>query len=251
MKLLGQQKHLDNLNMIFKQKDHTARSTALLTSEPPVGFGKMSHQTIYSILKGDTDAKYWQLQEFARILDVKVNKIISDDVAKLEIIQYFDRELGHFVPRKYDQPIEVIYSLKDLYMPPSYKAMYWNTKGMKKRPAFSIINMEHKDWAKDKSKRDALIYIDVMLQCARDQMFYYGKILDFNKSGTVVFQQWKSTFISEDDTKFTHLGKRKSYKGMLINDMELREDCHFDAIYPQIAEISLFAEDYKIEQISL
>ena len=251
MKLLGQKKYLDRLNSIIKQQGHTARSLALLTLEAPKGFGKMSHQTIYSILKGDTDAKYWQLQEFARILDVKVNKIISDDVAKLEIIQYFDRDKGHFVPRRYDQPIEVIYSLKDLYMPPSYKALYWNSKGMKKNPTFSIINMEHKSWAKDKSKRDNLLHIDVLLQCAKDQMFYYGKILDFNKNGTVVFQQWKSTFISEDDTRFTHLGKRKSYKGMLINDMELREDCHFDAIYPQIAEISLFDDDYKIEQIAI
>lgn len=132
MKLLGQQKHLDNLKMIIDQNGQNARSLALQTADEPNGFGKMSHQTIYSILKGDTDIKFSQLQEFSRILNVKINKVISDDIPKIEIIQYFDRDLSHFVPRRYEQPIELIYSLKDLYMPSSYKALYWDDKGFKK-----------------------------------------------------------------------------------------------------------------------
>ena len=251
MQLLGQKKYLDRLNSIIKQHGHTARSLSALTQNSSNGFGKMSHQTIYSILKGDTDIKFIQLQELARILDVKINKLISDDVAKIEIIQYFDREKGHFVPRQYDEPIEVIYSLKDLYMPPSFKAMLWDTKGFKKKPAFSVINMEHKDWAYDKSKRDDLLFIDVILQCKKDQMFYYGHILDFNKDGTVVFQQWKSTFMNNDDIKFTEKGRKVSYENMMINEWEIRKDCQYDAIYPQIANISLFDEDYKIEQIAI
>tara|TARA_R110002012_G_C11531138_1_gene600501 strand:- start:102 stop:863 length:762 start_codon:yes stop_codon:yes gene_type:complete len=251
MKLLGQKKHLDNLKMIIEQHGQNARSLALQTADTPNGFGKMSHQTIYSILKGDTDIKFSQLQEFSRILNVKMNKLISDDVGKIEIIQYFDREKGHFVPRQYDQPIEVIYSLKDLYTPASFKGMFWNIEGFKKKPSFSIIDMDHKDWANDKSKRDDLLFQDVILQCAKDQQFYFGNVLDFNKDGTCVFQQWKSTFMNKDDIKFMELGKKVTYENMMISQYELRKDCYYDAIYPQISLISCFDTDYKIEQISI
>ena len=251
MQLLGQKKYLDRLNSIIKQRGHTARSLALLTADAPRSFGKMSHQTIYSILKGDTDAKYWQLQELARILEVKINKIINDDVAKIEIIEYFDRVKGHFVPRHYDQPIEVIYSLKDLYTPPSYKALYWNKEGLAKIPAFSIINMEHKNWSKDKNMQERLLNITVILQCAKDGHFYYGTLLKFNNNGTCDFQQWKRTFFNKDNIKFKESGKTISYEGMMINEWELRKDCLYEAIYPQISFITLFDEDYKIEQISL
>ena len=251
MKLLGQKKHLDNLKMIIDQNGQNARSLALQTADAPNGFGKMSHQTIYSILKGDTDIKFFQLQEFSRILNVKINKVISDDIPKIEIIQYFDRELSHFVPRRYEQPIELIYSLKDLYMPSSYKALYWDDKGFKKKPSFGIIDMEHKDWAKDKSKRDDLLFVDVVLQCSNDQQFYFGHVLDFNKDGTCVFQQWKSTFMNSDDIQFTENGKKVSYQNMMINQWELRKNCKYDAIYPQISNISLFETDYKVEKISI
>ena len=109
MKLIDKKRHLDNLNLLIKQQDQTARSLALLTADEPTGYGKMSHQTIYDILKGKTEIKYWQLKEFARILHVRINKIISDDIVKCEIIQYFDRDKFHYVPRPYDQPLEVIY----------------------------------------------------------------------------------------------------------------------------------------------
>ena len=252
MKLLGQQKHLDNLKMIIDQNHQNARSLALLTNDAPNGFGKMSHQTIYSILKGDTDIKFSQLQEFSRILNVKINKLISDDVGKIEIIQYFNREKGHFVPRQYDQPIEVVYSLKDLYTPASYKGMFWSpSPTFKRTPSFSVIDMEHKDWAKDKSKREDLLYQDVILQCSKDQQFYFGNVLDFNKDGTCIFQQWKSIFINKDNIKFTELGKKVSYEDMMINEYELRKNCYYDAIYPQISLISCFDTDYKIEQISI
>lgn len=251
MKLLGQKKYLDRLNSIIRQQEHTPRSLALLTTEAPEGFGKMSHQTIYAILKGDTDIKFSQLQEFSRILNVKINKVISDDIPKIEIIQYFDREKGHFVPRQYEQPIELIYSLKDLYMPSSYKALYWDDKGFKKKPTFAIIDMEHKEWAKDKSRKDDLLFVDVIMQCAKDQLFYFGHVLDFNKDGTCVFQQWKKTYMNTDDIKFTENSKKVSYENMMINEWELRKDCHYDSIYPQISNISLFETDYKIEQISL
>lgn len=257
MKLLDKKKHLDNLQRLVHEQGHNSRSLAVKTANAPKGFGEMSHTTIASYLKpvkdGDEikDIKFNQLQEFSRILDVKINKLISDDVPKLEIIQYFDRDLNHFVPRRYEQPIEIIYSLKELYMPSSYKAMYWDDKGFKKIPAFSIIDMKHKDWAKDKTKQDALLYVDVILQCSKDQQFYYGHVLDFNKDGTCVFQQWKSTFMNNDNIQFTENGKKVSYQNMMINEWELREDCHYDAIYPQISNISLFETDYKIEQISL
>ena len=251
MKLLGQQKHLDNLKMIVEQNGQNARSLALQTADAPIGFGKMSHQTIYSILKGDTDIKFSQLQEFSRILEIKINKLISDDVPKIEIIQYFSREKGHFVPRQYEQPIELIYSLKELYMPSSYKALYWDDKGFKKKPSFAIIDMEHKNWAKDKTKKDDLLYVDVVLQCAKDQLFYFGHVLDFNKDGTCVFQQWKNTFVNKDNIKFKENGKIVSYENMMINEWELRKNCYYDSIYPQISNISLFENDYKIEQISI
>jgi len=251
MKLLGQQKHLDNLKMVIDQSGQNARSLALMTAEKPNGFGKMSHQTIYSIIKGDTDIKFSQLQEFSRILNVKINKLISDDIPKIEIIQYFNRENSHFVPRQYDQPIELIYSLKDLYMPSSYKALYWNADGFKKVPAFSIIDMDHKDWAKDKSKRDALLYVDAIFKCAKDGLYYYGHVLDFNKDGTAVFQQWKGTFMNQDKIEFTEQGEKVTYDNMMINKWEKRNKCEYEAIYPQISNISLFQTDYKVEQISL
>ena len=251
MKLLNHKKYLINLNALIKEKNHTPRSLALLTADEPLGYGKMSHQTIYSILKGDTDAKFGQLQELARILKVKINKIISSDVPKIEIIEYFDRVKFHFVPRNYDQPIEVIYSLKDLYTPQSYKALFWNSKGTSKMPAFSIINMEHKNWSKDKHMQERLLNITVILQCARDGHLYYGTILKFNKNGTCDFQQWKRTFFNKDNIKFNQSGKKISYENMLVNEWELRKDCVFEAVYPQISLISLFDEDYKIEQIAI
>tara|TARA_R100001463_G_scaffold50821_1_gene101300 strand:- start:1982 stop:2761 length:780 start_codon:yes stop_codon:yes gene_type:complete len=257
MKLLDKKKHLDNLQRLVYEQGHNSRSLAVKTANAPVGFGEMSHTTISSYLKpvkdGEEikDIKFNQLQEFSRILGVKINKLISDDVPKIEIIQYFNRENSHFVPRQYDQPIELIYSLKDLYMPSSYKALYWNADGFKKVPAFSIIDMDHKDWAKDKSKRDALLYVDAIFKCAKDGLYYYGHVLDFNKDGTAVFQQWKGTFMNQDKIEFTEQGEKVTYDNMMINKWEKRNKCEYEAIYPQISNISLFQTDYKVEQISL
>ena len=77
MKLLNHKKYLINLNSLIKEKNHTPRSLALLTADEPLGYGKMSHQTIYSILKGDTDAKFGQLQELARILKVNLSEVFT------------------------------------------------------------------------------------------------------------------------------------------------------------------------------
>ena len=104
MKLLDNKKYLINLNALVKDKGHSpaGRTLSVLTADPPMGYGSMSHQTIASILKGTTDVKFSQLQELARVLDIKINRIISDNIVKTEIIQKFDYEKCHFVPRNYD-----------------------------------------------------------------------------------------------------------------------------------------------------
>ena len=57
--------------------------------------------------------------------------------------------------------------------------------------------------------------------------------------------------MNTDDIKFIEKGRTVSYENMMINEWELRKDCYYDAIYPQISNISLFETDYKIEQISI
>ena len=182
MKLIDKKRHLDNLNLLIKQQDQTARSLALLTADEPTGYGKMSHQTIYDILKGKTEIKYWQLKEFARILHVRINKIISDDIVKCEIIQYFDRDKFHYVPRPYDQPLEVIYFLNNAYLKPTYKSFYHNAKGYYKSANFCLIDTDHAHWCHDKDKRDIFLRDTIcMYQCDTDGLFYRGQILRFNK----------------------------------------------------------------------
>ena len=251
MKLLDKKKHLDNLNLIIKQKEHTPRSLSLLTANNPVGLGKMSHQTIYSILKGDTDAKYWQLQELARILNVKINKIISDNIVKVEIIQYFDIDKSHFVPREYSDPIEVIYYLNNAYLKPSQRAFYWPTSQYAKIPTFSIIDMQHINWCNEKEYRDRLINVDLILQCKKDNLFYFGQVLKFNKDDTCVFQWWKKRFICTDARKFKENGSHIDYQDMIINEFKLIKDCNYKAIFPQLSQNTMFDEDYKIEQIAI
>ena len=253
MKLLDKKKHLDNLNLLIKQQDQTARSLALLTHDVPTGYGKMSHQTIYDILKGKTEIKYWQLQEFARILGVRINKIISDDIVKCEIIQYFDRDKFHYVPRAFDQPLEVIYFLNNAYLKPTYKAFYHNAKGYYKSANFSLIDTDHANWCHDKDKRERfLMDTQCMLQCDKNGLFYLGQILKFNKDGTCDFQWWKRQFICNADEKFTNdKGIKSSYNGMIINEYELVKHSTYKTVFPQISNLTLFDEDYKIEQISI
>jgi len=251
MKLLDHKKYLDNLNSLIKEKGHTARSIALLTADAPLGYGKMSHQTIYSILKSDTDAKFWQLQEFARVLEIKMNQIISDNIVKTEIIEKYDYDKCHFVPRNYDEPIEVIYFLNSAYLKPTQKAFYWDAHGGNEIPAFSLIDFDHKNWVNDKKYRDRLINVDSFVQRKANNMFYYGQVLEFNKDGSCVFQWWKSKHINRDDLKFNESGRMVSYKDMWVNEYALIKDCEFNAIYPRITTSTLFDEDYKIEQISI
>ena len=251
MKLLDHKKYLDNLNALIKEKGHTPRSIALLTADAPVGYGKMSHQTIYSILKSDTDAKFWQLQEFARVLEVKINVIISNNIVKTEIIEKYDYDKCHFVPRNYDEPIEVIYFLNNAYLKPTQKAFFWNAHEGNHIPAFSLIDFDHKNWVDDKKYRDRLINVDCFVQRKANNMFYYGQVLEFNKDGSCVFQWWKSKHINRDDLKFKEHGRMVSYKDMWVNEFQLIKDCEFNAIYPRITTHTLFDEDYKIEQIAI
>jgi len=251
MKLLDHKKYLDNLNLSIKENGHTPRSIALLTADAPMGYGKMSHQTIYSIIKGDTDAKFWQLQEFARVLEVKINQIISNNIVKTEIIEKYDYDKCHFVPRNYDEPIEVIYFLNNAYLKPTQKAFFWGAYEGNHIPAFSLIDFDHKDWVKDKELKRRLINVDVFLQRKANNMFYYGQVLEFNKDGSCVFQWWKSKHINRDDIKLKENGKLISYKNMWVNDYELIKECNFAAIYPRITTATLFDEDYKIEQIAI
>lgn len=238
MKLLDNKKYLINLNALIKERGHTPRSIALLTADAPLGYGKMSHQTIYSILKGDTDAKFWQLQEFARVLEVKINRIISDNIVKTEIIEKFDYTKCHFVPRNYDEPIEVIYFLNNAYLKPTQKAFFWGSYEGNHIPAFSLIDFDHKNWVDDKELKERLINVDVFLQRKANNMFYYGQVLEFNKDGTCVFQWWQSKQQSKIDGKWSDI-------------TTLIKDCEFTAIYPRITTATLFDEDYKIEQIAI
>lgn len=251
MKLLDHKKYLDNLNLLIKENGHTPRSIALLTNDAALGYGKMSHQTIYSIIKGDTDAKFWQLQEFARVLEVKINQIISNNIVKTEIIEKYDYEKCHFVPRNYSDPIEVIYFLNNATLKPSQKAFFWGAYIGNNIPAFSLIDFDHKNWVNDKKLKERLINVDVFLQRKADNMFYYGQVLDFNKDGSCVFQWWKSKHINKDNVKFKENGKLISYKNMWVNDYELIKECNFAAIYPRLTTSTLFDEDYKIEQIAI
>tara|TARA_B100001063_G_C16726426_1_gene536695 strand:- start:111 stop:872 length:762 start_codon:yes stop_codon:yes gene_type:complete len=251
MKLLDHKKYLDNLNLSIKENGHTPRSIALLTADKPMGYGKMSHQTIYSIIKGDTDAKFWQLQEFARVLEVKINQIISNNIVKTEIIEKFDYEKSHFVPRNYSEPIEVIYFLNNATLKHTQKAFYWGKYKGNNIPAFSLIDFDHKNWVNDNNLKERLINVDVFLQRKADNMFYYGQVLEFNKDGSCVFQWWKSKHINRDDLKFKENGKMVSYKDMWVNEFALIKDCNFTAIYPRITTATLFDEDYKIEQIAI
>jgi len=251
MKLLDDKKYLFNLNALIKEKGHTPRSIALLTAAAPVGYGKMSHQTIYSILKGDTDAKYWQLQEFARVLEVKINRIISDNIIKTEIIEKFNYDRAHFVPRNYDEPIEVIYFLNNAYLKPTQKALFWPAYGGNSIPAFSLIDFDHKNWVNDMELRKRLLNVDCFVQRKANNMFYYGQVLEFNDDGSCVFQWWKDKFKSSHELKFKEKGQMVTYKDMWINEYELIKDCEFNAIYPRITTHTLFDEDYKIEQIAL
>ena len=253
MKLLDKKKYLINLNALVKEKGHSpsGRALHLLTADEPNGYGKMSHQTIHSILKGETDVKFSQLQELARILEVKINQIISDNIVKAEIIEKFDYEKCHFVPRNYDEPIEVIYFLNNAYLKPTQKAFFWNAHEGNHIPAFSLIDFDHKNWVKDKNYRDRLINVDCFVQRKANNMFYYGQVLEFNKDGSCVFQWWKSKHINRDDLKFKEHGRMVSYKDMWVNEFALIKDCEFNAIYPRITTHTLFDEDYKIEQIAI
>jgi len=251
MKLLDHKKYLDNLNLSIKENGHTPRSIALLTADAPMGYGKMSHQTIYSIIKGDTDAKFWQLQEFARVLEIKINRIISDNIVKTEIIEKYDYEKCHFVPRNYSEPIEVIYFLNNATLKPTQKAFFWGKYTGNNIPAFSLIDFDHKNWVNDDKLKDRLINVDVFFQCKKDNLFYYGQVLEFNKDSTCVFQWWKSKHINRDDLKFKENGRMISYKDMWVNEFELLKNCEFKAIYPRITTHTLFDEDYKIEQIAI
>ena len=251
MKLLDHKKYLDNLNLLIKENGHTPRSIALLTTDAPMGYGKMSHQTIYSIIKGDTDAKFWQLQEFARVLEVKINQIISNNIIKTEIIEKYDYEKCHFVPRNYSEPIEVIYFLNNATLKPTQKAFFWDAHEGNHIPAFSLIDFDHKNWVNDNKLKERLINVDVFLQRKADNMFYYGQVLEFNKNGSCVFQWWKNKHINKDDLKFKENGKQVSYKNMWVNEYELIKDCDYSAIYPRLTTSTLFDEDYKIEQIAI
>jgi len=256
MKLLDAKRHLDYLNLVIKEKGHTARSLALLTDDKPNGYGKMSHQTIYDILKGKTEIKYWQLQEFSKILNVKINTIISPSVNKLEIILYYNRDKGYLEDRKYDQPIEVIYCLNAIDIKPSYKALYFNNEGLEKTAMFLTIDMEHKNWCKDKKMQERLLYVPSVLHCGSDGKHYFGNVLGWNSDGTCVFQQWKRRFQCNHQTNF-YPSKNENdweavdYAGMVINDFTLHKKAQYIAVYPQITSSSLFDEDFKIEKISI
>jgi len=251
MKLLDKKQHLNNLNLLIKEHDHTPRSIALLTANEPIGYGEMSHQTIYDIIKGKTPVKYWQLQEFTRVLNIKINRIISDDIVKTEIIQKYDYEKFHFVSRSYDEPIEVIYFLNNAYLKPSQKAFFWGAHDGNKIPAFSLIDFEHKHWVDDEKLKERLINVDVFVQKKQDNIFYYGQVLKFNSDESCIFQWWKTKNINKIDLTFDENGKKVSYKDMWVNEYELIRKFDFTAIYPRISTSTLFDEDYKIEQVSL
>jgi len=253
MKLLDQKKYLINLNALVKEKGHSpaGRTLSVLTADAPMGYGSMSHQTIATILKGTTDVKFSQLQELARVLDIKINQIISDNIVKTEIIEKFDYKKSHFVSRNYDEPIEVIYFLNNAFLKPSQKAFFWGVYDGNNIPAFSLIDFDHKNWVNDKKLKERLINVDVFLQRKANNMFYYGQVLEFNKDGTCVFQWWKSKHINRDDLKFKENGRMVSYKDMWVNEFALIKDCEFNAIYPRITTATLFDEDYKIEQIAI
>ncbi len=69
-------------------------------------------------------------------------------------------------------------------------------------------------------------------------MVYYGQVLEFNKDGTCVFQWWQNKAQNKKDGKWEDIST-------------LIKDCRFTAIYPRITTATLFAEDYKIEQIAI
>lgn len=252
MKLLDHKKYLIRLNNLVKEKGHhpSGRTLSVLTADAPIGYGSMSHQTIATILKG-SDVKFSQLQELARVLEVKINQIISDNIIKTEIIEKFDYEKSHFVPRNYDEPIEVIYFLNNAYLKPTQKALFWPAYEGNGIPAFSLIDFDHKNWINDKKLKERLINVDVFVQRKLNNMFYFGQVLEFNKDGTCVFQWWKSKHINREDIKAKVDGKIMSYKDMWVNDYQLIKDCRFNAIYPRITTATLFDEDYKIEQIAI
>jgi len=252
MKLLDQKKYLIRLNTLVKEKGHhvSGRTLSVLTADEPEGYGSMSHQTIASILKG-SDVKFSQLQEFARVLGIKINQIISDNIVKTEIIEKYDYQKCHFVPRNYSEPIEVIYFLNNASLKPTQKAFFWGQYEGNNIPAFSLIDFDHKEWVNDSKLKKRLINVDVFLQRKADNMFYYGQVLEFNKDGSCVFQWWKSKHINKDDIKLKENGKLISYKNMWVNDYELIKECNFAAIYPRITTATLFDEDYKIEQIAI
>ena len=253
MRLLDHKKYLVNLNALVKEQGHSpsGRTLSVLTADEPLGCGSMSHQTIASILKGTTDVKFSQLQELARVLEVKVNQIISDNIVKAEIIEKFDYNKSHFVPRNYDEPIEVIYFLNNAYLKPTQKAFFWGANKANNIPAFSLIDFDHKNWVNDDKLKKRLINVDCFVQRKSNNMFYYGQVLEFNKDNSCVFQWWKRKHKNKEDLKFKEQGKMVSYKDMWVNEEELIIDCEFNAIYPRITTHTLFDEDYKIEQIAI
>jgi len=176
MKLLDHKKYLIRLNNLVKEKGHhpSGRTLSVLTADAPIGYGSMSHQTIATILKG-SDVKFSQLQELARVLEVKINQIISDNIIKTEIIEKFDYEKSHFVPRNYDEPIEVIYFLNNAYLKPTQKALFWPIYEGNGIPAFSLIDFDHKNWINDKKLKERLINVDVFVQRKLNNMFYLIK----------------------------------------------------------------------------
>jgi len=188
--------NLDNKTYLadaMREKDMTISEVARLTADPPVGYCKLSKQTVSSHAKGTSrfDLVPHAL-EYKRILNIPLYRLLNPHYPCCDVILYYDNATNILERRSIAQPAEVIFFPNWEYVTPTWKAIYYDKVG-NMQECVDMIDLNHKNMVDTPEGREHLYMKTVVLECDNTNNFLLGHITEFidDKNKICSFRWWK------------------------------------------------------------
>ena len=229
---LEYQLQLDRLKANFKEFGLSVKKFAELTRPMPMGWTKMSFQTIYNILDPEDNTKFnsLQLHEFCRIMHIPVMEILEEpnDNSTTEVVLEFNFNSGSCDAIPFNKPRQAIYYLKNKWAEDqSVKAILFRENNFRKDLNVSLFDLKAKNLFRKEDGRNFMLHKHSLLKCAVDGKYYIGKTLKW----------YEQDYTDKDKTFYEcdwqwYVGNKEDDNGMWCEQYEFRKKTKFSEIYP-------------------
>ena len=224
---------LNRLKNNFKEFGLSVKKFAELTRPMPIGWTKMSFQTIYNILDPEDNTKFnsLQLHEFCRIMHIPVMSILEEpnDNKTTEVVLEFNFNTGSCEAIPFNKPRQALYYLKTTWAggDSSVKAILFRETDYRKDHNVSLFDLKSKNLFRKEHGRDFMLHKHSLLKCAIDGKYYIGKTLKWYEQD---YTDKNKTFYECDWQWYT--GNKLDKHGMWCEQYEFRKKSKFTEIYP-------------------